>query len=220
MRMRRKPWVREELAKSEFFIDNPIELIGKWNGAFKRPKQPMHLELGCGKGSFIAKLASINPEINYLAIDIKSEVLGLAKRNIEKEYLEAKRDIDNVLLTAYEIQIIQNILNKKDKVERIYINFCNPWPKPRHNKKRLTYTRQLENYKIFLKKGGEIYFKTDDESLFNASIKYFEETGFKIISKTYDLHSEPIWENNIETEHEKMFEEQGIKTKAIIAKLL
>ena len=219
MRMRRKPWVREELAQSEFFIDNPTELIGKWHKAFERPKQPMHLELGCGKGSFIAKLANKNPNINYLAIDIKSEVLGLAKRNVEKEYLESGREIDNVLLTAYEILIIPNILNKKDKVERIYINFCNPWPKPRHNKKRLTYTNQLEKYKIFLKKGGEIYFKTDDENLFNASIKYFEETGFEIISKTYDLHAEPIWENNIETEHEKMFEEQGITTKALIAKI-
>lgn len=146
-------------------------------------------------------------------------MLGLAKRNVEKEYLDKKREIDNVLLTAYEIQIIQNILNKKDKVDRIYINFCNPWPKPRHNKKRLTYPTQLEKYKIFLKKGGEIYFKTDDENLFNASIKYFEQEGFEIISKTYDLHKEPIWEDNIETEHEKMFEEQGITTKALIAKL-
>lgn len=146
-------------------------------------------------------------------------MLGLAKRNVEKEYLDARREIDNVLLTAYEIQIIQNILNKKDKVDRIYINFCNPWPKPRHNKKRLTYPTQLEKYKIFLKKGGEIYFKTDDENLFNASVKYFEQEGFEIISRTYDLHKEPIWEDNIETEHEKMFEEQGITTKALIAKL-
>lgn len=177
------------------------------------------MNFGCGKGSFIAKLASQNPDINYLAIDIKSEVLGLAKRNVEKEYLEAKREIDNVLLTAYEIQIIQNILNEKDTVDRIYINFCNPWPKPRHNKKRLTYTTQLEKYKVFLKKGGEIYFKTDDENLFNASIKYFKQEGFEIISKTYNLHKDPIWENNIETEHEKMFEEQGITTKALIARL-
>ncbi len=109
------------------------------------------MNFGCGKGSFIAKLAVQNPNINYLAIDIKSEVLGLAKRNIEKEYLEAKREIDNVLLTAYEIEIIQNILNQKDLVDRIYINFCNPWPKPRHNKKRLTHPKQLEKYKIFLK---------------------------------------------------------------------
>ena len=122
------------------------------------------------------------------------------------------------MLTAYEIQLIQNILNKQDKIDRIYINFCNPWPKPRHNKRRLTYKTQLEKYKIFLKKGGEIYFKTDDEDLFNASIKYFEESGFEITSKTYNLKEEPIWENNIETEHEKMFEEKGIPTKAIIAK--
>lgn len=143
----------------------------------------------------------------------------MAKRNVEKEYLEEQREIDNVLLTAYEIQIIQNILNEKDEVERIYINFCNPWPKPRHNKKRLTYTRQLENYKKFLKSDGEIYFKTDDYELYKATIRYLEETGFEIVKKTENLHREPIWENNIETEHEKMFEEQGITTKAIIAKL-
>lgn len=152
-----------------------------------------------------------------MAIDIKSEVLGLAKRNIEKEYLSVGREIDNIFLTAYEIEIIQNILNEKDKIDRIYINFCNPWPKPRHNKKRLTYPKQLEKYKIFLKKGGEIYFKTDDLNLFNSSIKYFEQADFKIISKTYDLEKEPIWDSNIKTEHEKMFEEQGIKTKALIA---
>lgn len=155
-----------------------------------------------------------------MGIDVKSDVLGLAKRNIEQEYLNAKREIDNVLITAYEIEIIQNILNEKDVIDRIYINFCNPWPKPKHNKKRLTHSRQLEKYKVFLNPGAEIYFKTDDNNLFNASIKYFEESGFKIIKKTYNLHEEPIWENNIETEHEKMFEEQGIKTKALIAKLI
>lgn len=143
----------------------------------------------------------------------------MAKRNIEKEYLEAKQETNNVLLTAYEIEMIQNILNEKDQVDRIYINFCNPWPKPRHNKKRLTYPKQLEKYKIFLKPEGEIYFKTDDIHLFEASVKYLEESGFEIISKTYNLTKEPIWENNIETEHEKMFEEQGIPTKALIAKL-
>ena len=218
MRMRRKPWVRQELAESKFFIDEPINNLGRWNHSFKN-KQPLHLELGCGKGSFISELASENSNINYLGIDIKSEVLGLAKRNIESKYLEKKLPIDNVLLTAYEIEIIQNILNKEDIVDRIYINFCNPWTKPRHNKKRLTHTKQLEKYKIFLKDCGEIYFKTDDLDLFEASKKYFTEAEFEIVKQTYDLEKEPIWENNIKTEHEKMFEEQGIKTKALIAKL-
>lgn len=192
-----------------------------WENGTKHLKEkisPCIQNFGCGKGSFIAKLAVQNPEINYLGIDIKSEVLGLAKRNIEKEYLKAQREIDNVLITAYEIEIIQNILNEKDIVDRIYINFCNPWPKPRHNKKRLTHTKQLEKYKTFLKPGGEIYFKTDDYNLYKATIKYLEESEFEIIKQTEDLHKEPIWENNIETEHEKMFEEQGITTKAIIAK--
>ena len=194
-----------------------------WGNGMKHLKEKINQciqSFGCGKGSFIAKLAVQNPEINYLAIDIKSEVLGLAKRNIEKEYLNAQKEIDNVLLTAYEIEIIQNILNEKDIVDRIYINFCNPWPKPRHNKKRLTHTKQLEKYKTFLKPGGEIYFKTDDYNLYKATIRYLEETGFEIIKQTENLHKEPIWVNNIETEHEKMFEEQGITTKAIIARII
>ena len=110
------------------------------------------------------------------------------------------------------------ILDKTDNIQRIYINFCNPWPKGKHRKKRLTHTRQLEKYKQFLSENGEIYFKTDDDDLFNSSLTYFEESGFEIIAKTYDLHKEPIFENNIETEHEKMFSEQGIKIKALIAK--
>ena len=105
---------------------------------------------------------------------------------------------------------------KQDEVERIYINFCNPWPRGKHRKKRLTHSIQLEKYKEFLKENGRIYFKTDDDELFESSLIYFEESGFKIIEKTYDLHQEPIFEKNIETEHEKMFSEQGIKIKACI----
>ena len=217
MRIRKKAWVEPELNACNFFIKQPSENIGKWQDAFKR-KQPIHLELGCGKGSFIAKLASQNQNINYMAIDLISQMLGLAKRNIEEEYKAIDREVDNVLIMSHEIEIIQNMMNENDIVDRIYINFCNPWPKPRHNKKRLTHTRQLENYKKFLKDDGEIYFKTDDDNLFRASIKYFEEAGFGIEKLTYDLHSEQIWENNIETEHEKMFTKQGIKIKALIAR--
>lgn len=216
MRMRRKPWVREELANCEFFVDNPCENIGNWENKFTK-KQPIHLELGCGKGTFIAKLAVKNSKINYLAVDIKSEVLGIAKRNIEAEYLKNQKTIDNVLITAQEIGLIQNMLNKKDVVDRIYINFCNPWPKPRHNKRRLTYPVLLEKYKIFLKPEGEIYFKTDDDNLFKASINYFKQAGFEIIKITNDLHSEDV-KDNIITEHEEMFTKQGIKIKALIAK--
>lgn len=216
MRMRRKPWVREELANCEFFVDNPCENIGKWENKFAK-KQPIHLELGCGKGNFIAKLAVKNLNINYIGVDIKSEVLGIAKRNIEAEYLAKQKPIDNVLITSQEIGLIQNMLNEKDIIDRIYINFCNPWPKPRHNKRRLTYPVLLEKYKVFLKPEGEIYFKTDDDDLFEASKTYFTSTGFELLKVTYDLHSENV-EENIITEHEEMFTKQGIKIKALIAK--
>ena len=221
MRMRRKPWVRPELATCAFFIENPCENIGKWHGCFKK-KQPIHMELGCGKGSFIAQLACRNLAINYIVIDIKSEMLGLAKRKIEKEYSRDglhSFDVDNVLLMSQEIELIQNMMNENDTVDRIYINFCNPWPKRVHNKRRLTHTKQLEKYKVFLKKDGEIYFKTDDDNLFDSSLKYFEEAGFNIVKKTYDLHSEEDFWENIKTEHEEMFSKQGIKIKALIAKL-
>ena len=215
MRIRRKAWVRPELEECNFFVDVPSENKGKWASSFKK-QQPIHLELGCGKGTFISKLACKNLDINYIAIDIKSEMLGLTKRNIEKEYAELNKEIDNVLITAQEIELIQNVFDEKDVVDRIYINFCNPWPKARHNKKRLTHTKQLEKYKPFLKQGGEIYFKTDDDNLFLASQRYFKEAGFEIQKLTYDLHSEKDIDN-IETEHEIMFTNQGIKIKALIA---
>ena len=219
MRIRYKPWARKELEQSKFYIDNPEEIKGNWKNQFKNKGNPIYLELGCGKGQFISEMAVQNQNINYIAIDLVDAMLGLAKRNVEQTYLINNREIDNVILTRFDIQRIDMILSKQDNIKRIYINFCNPWPKGKHRKKRLTHTRQLEKYKGFLSDDGEIYFKTDDDDLFQGSLGYFEESGFKILKKTYDLHNEPIWENNIETEHEKMFSEQGIKIKALIAKI-
>lgn len=220
MRIRFKKWARPELEASAFYIDNPEDYKGKWKTAFKDSDNPIHMELGCGKGTFIAQLASKNLDINYIAIDIVDAMLGLAKRNIEATYKEKKLEIKNIKLVRHDIERILLFMDKKDKIERIYINFCNPWPRPKHRKKRLTNTKQLLLYKEFLVEGGEIFFKTDDDALFKDSIKYFEDSEFKIINKTYDLHNEPIFEDNIVTEHEKMFSEEGIKIKALIAKRL
>ena len=219
MRIRYKKWARPELEASSFYEDEPEKWKGKWKEHFENAKNPFMLELGCGKGQFISKLAVENKNVNYLAIDLVDAMLGLAKRNVEQEYKDANIGPNNVLLTRFDIERINLILDKKDEVERIYINFCNPWPRGKHRKKRLTHSRQLEKYKEFLKPNAEVYFKTDDDELFDASLIYFEESGFEIIKKTYDLHQEPIFERNIETEHEKMFSEQGIKIKALIAKL-
>ncbi len=219
MRIRYKKWARPELEASRFYIDEPEKIKGKWKKQFEKEEQPLHLELGCGKGQFMAKLAVENPNINYIAIDLVDAMLGLAKRNIEQAYQEANLEPKNIIITRFDIERILLILDQQDEVERIYINFCNPWPRGKHRKKRLTHSIQLEKYKQFLKSHGEIYFKTDDDELFEASLGYLQESGFKILTKTYDLQQEPIFEKNIETEHEKMFSEQGIKIKACIAKL-
>lgn len=220
MRIRFKPWARPELEASYFYEDIPENYIGKWREKFKDPNQPLHVELGCGKGSFISELAYRNQNINYIAIDLVDAMLGLAKRKVEEKYNENDIKVDNLILVRYDIERINNIINLADEVQRIYINFCNPWPKSKHKKKRLTHTKQLEHYKEFLKPGSEIYFKTDDDGLFEDSLKYFEDAGFKILKKTYDLHNEDILDgNNIITEHEKMFSEEGIKIKALVAKL-
>ncbi|MGN1327880.1 MAG: tRNA (guanosine(46)-N7)-methyltransferase TrmB [Clostridia bacterium] len=221
MRIRYKKWARPELEASKFYIDEPENYKGKWQTQFKN-NNPIHIELGCGKGSFISQKASQNSNVNYIAIDLIDAMLGLAKRNIENVYKENNREIDNIYITRYDIERILNIFDKNDSIERIYINFCNPWPRGKHHKKRLTHTRQLEKYKEFLKKDGKIYFKTDDDSLFGDSLSYFKESGFNLEKITYDLAEEiDFWngEINIETEHEKMFKEQGIKIKALIAKI-
>lgn len=216
MRLRKKPWARPELEACNFFIINPSENKGKWRESFNNDN-PIYLELGCGKGTFIAVHGSENKDINYIAIDIKDEVLVLAKRNIEKAYKEKKQEVNNLKLMAQEIGLIEDVFSKDDIVSRIYINFCNPWPKERHKKRRLTFTKQLEKYKTFLTENGEIYFKTDDDNLFEESLEYFKEAGLNIEYITYDLHNSDV-KGNVRTEHENMFSEQGIKIKFLIAR--
>ena len=216
MRLRKKPWARPELEACNFFIINPSENKGKWRESFNN-NNPIYLELGCGKGTFIAVHGSENKDINYIAIDIKDEVLVLAKRNIEKAYKEKNEEVNNLKLMAQEIGLIEEVFSKDDIVSRIYINFCNPWPKERHKKRRLTFTKQLEKYKTFLVENGEIYFKTDDDNLFEESLEYFKEAGLNIEYITYDLHNSDV-KGNVRTEHENMFSEQGIKIKFLIAR--
>ncbi len=216
MRIRRKPWARPELEASNFFERSPKSFAGIWSKRFA-VLAPIHLELGCGKGIFISKLASLNPGVNYVGLDIKDEMLVLAKRNIEKEYSNRGIPINNIILASCDISRINSVFFKNDVVERIYINFCNPWPRNKHKKRRLTHVRQINQYRVFLKEGGEIYFKTDDDDLFNDSIEYFECCNFRIVHKTNNLDTLNFF-NNIETEHEKMFKEMGRSIKFLVAK--
>lgn len=217
MRIRNKPWAKEELLASNFYVQKPEDYKGRWKEFFNNENDHIYLELGCGKGFFVKKAAKQNQNINYIAIDLIDAILGMANRNIIEEF--ENKEILNLALTRYDVEEINNILDKNDNIERIYINFCNPWPKPRHKKRRLTHTRQLEKYKQFLAPKGEIYFKTDDDELFRESLEYFEEAGFEVVKTTDNLNEEPDFWENIETEHEIKFKNEGIKIKAGIFRL-
>lgn len=215
MRIRHKPWAKPELESCPFYVANPQEQKGHWNSIFSDSSKPLYIELGCGKGGFISQAAPAHPENNYIAMDIKNEMLVLAKRKVEDAYAESDSAPENIKIAIQNIERIDLTWDENDHADRIYINFCNPWPKKKHKKRRLTHTRQLINYKKFL--NGELWFKTDDDELFEESLEYFSEAGYEITFITRDLHSESGIENFV-TEHEKMFSDEGKKIKFLIAR--
>ena len=218
MRIRKKKWAEPELSVCDFYVKNPEDYAGKWlQGVKKEP--PLFLEIGCGKGGFAGQLALKNPDKNIIALDIKVDMLGVGRRTIVKLFEDAGKtqdDITNLLLVKYNVEMLDKIITADDKIDRLFINFCNPWPRAKHKKRRLTYYKKLEMYKTFLKPDSEIRFKTDDDELFDESLEYFEQSGYEIIYKTYDLHNSDVTDN-IETEHEKMFSAEGIKIKYLRA---
>jgi tRNA (guanine-N7-)-methyltransferase len=216
MRMRKKKWAQPELESSDFFIKAPEQLRGMWKSRFRYPERNLELELGCGKGVSTSVMAFSNPDTNFIAVDLISNVLGSARRNISGIY--GDREPDNILLTAYDIMGIEKIFSEEDQVSRIHIYFPNPWTqKKKHKKRRLTHPRQLMQYRTFLKDGGEIWFKTDNDELFQDSLAYFLECGFVQTFITMDLHRSGF-EKDYVTENEKMFSEEGIPIKFVIMK--
>ncbi|MBL4932082.1 tRNA (guanosine(46)-N7)-methyltransferase TrmB [Clostridium paridis] len=210
MRLRKKWWARPELEADPKVIVNPKEYKGKWSEVFGN-NNPIYLELGCGRGQFAAINCKNNPNMNYIAIDLKDEVLVNALRRVNEE------EVENIRLIPLNITFIEEIFDK-DEISKIYINFCNPWPKDRHKKRRLTHSRFLEIYKGFLKNGGQIWFKTDDKELFDESQEYFKESGFDIEFLTYDLHKSDFKEN-IMTEYETKWTGMGMKIMFLTARL-
>lgn len=214
MRIRCKPWAKPELQACPFYVEPPQAQRGKWRQQFARPEQPLYLELGCGKGGWISQAVVQYPDVNLIAVDIKNEMLVLAKRKVEAALEAANRPADSVRLAIRNIMQIADTFAPEDRIDRIYINFCNPWPKSQHKKRRLTHTRQLLQYKAFL--NGEIWFKTDDDPLFAESRAYFLEAGFRIRYETTDLQASGF-PDNLLTEHEQMFLAEGKKIKFLIA---
>lgn len=213
MRIRCKPWARPELEACPFFIAEPAAHKGHWQEVFGNDK-PIWLELGCGKGGFASQAVIRWQDANLIAIDIKNEMLVLAKRKIEEALKENQLTAESVRVMILNISHIEEVFGEEDGIDRIFINFCNPWPKPKHKKRRLTHPRQLVQYKQFLK--GELWFKTDDDELFEETLEYLEENGFSIKYLTRDLHSSGF-ADNLETEHERMFTEVGKQIKFLTA---
>ena len=216
MRMRRKPWTEVELAQCPYFVEQPSTHIGRWAGFFPR-KQPMWLEIGCGKGVATVRMAHENPGINLVAIDEARHVLAVSVRNTKAEYGEDP--VDNIVYSAVDAMMIHDTFNASDAFERIVISFPNPWDeRAKHHKRRLTHTRQLLQYRAFLKPGGEIWFKTDNDALFTASKRYFRDAGFEVVYLTDDLHISGFHPNYI-TEHERLYARQGKNIHFLIAKM-
>ena len=197
MRIRKKHNVNEKLLD---FKDIVITVDDDWRKEISNKK--FFVELGTGKGDFLTQLAEREPDICFLGLEVEPTVVYAAARKIREKGLK------NVRLMIFNINNIETLFNENE-IDRIYINFCDPWPKKRHAKRRLTYITFLEKYKKILKPEGEIQFKTDNRGLFDFSLEQFESANAKVSEITYDLHSDnPV--DNIETEYEKKFSSLGV----------
>lgn len=201
MRLRNVPGARETIIENQFSIQQPEQMKGKWAEVFQND-HPIHIEVGMGKGQFIIEMARRNPEVNYIGIEKYSSVLVRAVEKLEDF------EQDNLRLIRMDAENIEEVFDK-DEVDRIYLNFSDPWPKDRHAKRRLTSTRFLERYDNILTPEGRVMFKTDNKDLFDFSLEQVEEAGWILESHTYDLHHSEYNEGNVMTEYEEKFSAQG-----------
>lgn len=209
MRLRYVKDALERMEKHNRVITKPEECKDIWKDVFGNDN-PIHVEFGSGRGGFIVKMAEKNPNINYLAFERNSKVIikGLNK------FLE---DLpQNFYFVHSDIRKIEEIF-KENSVERIYLNFSDPWPKDRHSKRRLTHRKFLKLYEKILITKGEIHFKTDNDMLFDFSIEEFKEMGWKISMITRDLHNSEYVEGNVMTEYEEKFVKRGQHINKLIA---
>lgn len=209
MRLRNVRGSREALAESDFTINEPDKKRGKWQLVFGNGN-PIHLEIGTGKGRFITTLAMENPDINYIGIEKYSSVLI---RALQKQ---DELQLPNLIFLRMEAEDIEEVF-EKEEIDKIYLNFSDPWPKDRHSKRRLTSRQFFARYNNILRKTGTVEFKTDNRTLFDFSLAEVEEAGWKLDAVTYDLHNSPMNEGNIKTEYEIRFSEMGVPINKLIA---
>ena len=203
MRLRRKPWIDEAILDYADFLSIgwPENCRGRWRDIFARGERPLWVELGTGKGQFIAGLAARHEDVNIIGIELQRGVLYYAGQKV------AAAELANVRLVEGDISELPDAF-APGEVDRFYLNFCDPWPKARHAKRRLTHRGFLEKYATLLAPQGEIHFKTDNHDLFYFSIEEFQALGWTLRAVTDDLHqNEPA--ENVRTEYEQKFSAKG-----------
>lgn len=207
MRLRGRKGIREELERqNDLIVLDPRQLKGKWREHFGNDR-PIHVELGMGKGIFISEMSRRNPEINFIGIDRYDELLRRAAEKARP--LHEGRDGWNLALALLDISHISEVF-AEGEVERIYLNFSDPWPKNRHARRRLTAPGFLKQYFGFLSDRGEVHLKTDSRLLFEYSLNSFADMGLRMRSISLDLHGEGVREDLVMTEYETKFVEQGL----------
>lgn len=207
MRLRNIPGAKDAIESSPYVIHEPAQKKGHWNDVFKN-NHPIHIEVGMGKGRFLMDLASQNPDINYIGFEMYDSVLLRALQKME-ERTENGAALPNVFFVRMDARELPLIFDTNE-VDKIYLNFSDPWPKERHAKRRLTSRQFLERYDAILKADGVIEFKTDNRPLFDFSLEEINESKWHLVEWTYDLHhNEKMNVGNIMTEYEEKFSSEG-----------
>ena len=206
MRLRRKPHIDEKLQSFTDFVTR-----GEVQPIVKDSPRELHVELGTGKGDFITQIAERNPQINFVGLEVEATCVLAAARKVRE------KNLSNVRLIVFDVENITEIFSEHE-VDRLYINFCDPWPKKRHAKRRLTNIKFLELYRKILKTDGEIFFKTDNRGLFDFSLEQFALAGLDVRDVTNDLHADEPPEN-IRTEYENKFSAAGVPINFCIARV-
>lgn len=202
MRMRKKKNCGARMEKcADIWIKDPKNHKGSWRELFGNDN-PIHLEIGCGKGNFVTGMAKLHPDVNYIAVEKVEDVIVMA---MEKA---VGAELTNVLFTDMDAEFIEEVF-ERGEVSRIYLNFSDPWKKKKQAKRRLTHKRFLDRYKAILNNGDYVCFKTDNKALFDFSLNSFAQENFKLENISLDLHNSDF-EGNVMTEYEQRFSEMGM----------
>lgn len=210
MRLRYVAGQYKYLKECEKVITEPEKRLNKLNDAFGN-NNPIHVELGCGKGKFLRESAIRNPNINYFGFESNAKVAYRCAKNV------FENDPPNYFIVYSDGHILKDVFQEKS-IERIYLNFSDPWPKQSQHKRRLTHKNFLEVYRIVLMDDGEIHMKTDNNDLFEYSIESFEKEKWEFLMVSRDLHNSVNKEDNIMTEYEEKFASQGKKINKLIVR--